>query len=120
MPGTAAPPMVSKSRMRRLFVVTALAATYVAWVFISRAVGTGRWTRRHAGSPAADAEFARLYGGSDVKILQFYAREGNIAEGDKSLICYGVLNAKSVRIEPHLDGVSPALNRCVEVSAARE
>jgi hypothetical protein len=121
MPGTAAPPTVSKSPMRRLFVVvTALAATYVAWVFISRAVGTSRWTRRHEGSPAADAEFARLYGGSDVKILQFYAREGNIVEGDKSVICYGVLNAKSVRIEPHLDGVSPALNRCVEVSAARQ
>jgi hypothetical protein len=55
-----------------------------------------------------------------VKILQFYARDGNIVEGTKSVVCYGVLNAKSVRIEPRLEGVSPSLNRCVEVSAEKE
>ena len=30
---------------------------------------------------AGNAEFARVYGGSDLKILQFYARDGNIVEG---------------------------------------
>ena len=36
------------------------------------------------------------------------------------MICYGVLNAKAVRIEPRVEGVSPSLNRCVEVSAEKE
>src|SRR5437764_13704815 len=106
----------------RIFVAaTALAMAYVGWVFVSRAIGTTRWESRRA--PAASreaAEFNRIYGGSEVKILQFYARDANIVEGGKSVICYGVLNAKSVRLDPSGDVVSPALNRCVEVRAERE
>ncbi len=108
-------------RLRYLVVATAaVAVAYLAWVFVSRAVSTGRWTRRNQPPAGREAEFSRIYGGTDVRILQFYAREGNIVEGSKSVICYGVLNAKTVRIEPAVDGVSPALNRCVEVSAEKE
>jgi hypothetical protein len=107
--------------MRRVLIATlAIAAAYLAWIFVGRALSTSRWTRRNAPPDERSAEFARLYGGTDVKIIQFYAREGNIVEGTKSVICYGVLNARSVRIDPPLDGVSPSLNRCVEVSAAKE
>jgi hypothetical protein len=105
---------------RLFFFVVVLAATYVAWVFVSRAISTRKWTREHAPAAAANAEFERIYGGTDVKILQFYARESSVTEGGKSLICYGVVNAKSVRTEPPLQGVSPALNRCVEAAPSRE
>ncbi len=98
----------------------ALALAYLTWTFVSRALSSGRWARKNQPTENGSAEFARVYGGSDVKILQFYARDGNIIEGTKSVICYGVLNAKSVRIEPGVDGVSPSLNRCVEVSAEKE
>jgi len=108
--------------LRLVFVfTTALAVSYLAWVFVSRSIGAGRWMRR--GASADDprtAEFSRLYGGADVKILQFYARDASIVEGTKSVICYGVLNAKSVRIEPAVDGVGPSLNRCVEVAAEKQ
>src|SRR3954462_557998 len=108
-------------RLRYLVVATAaLALAYLAWTFVSRAVSTGRWARKNQPVEARGAEFARLYGGSDVKILQFYARDGSIVGGTKAVICYGVLNAKGVRIEPRLEGVSPSLNRCVEVSVEKE
>jgi hypothetical protein len=106
--------------VRHLTIATvAVATAYLAWVFAGRAIDTGRWKRRTAPVDERSAEFARVYGGTDVRILQFYAREGNIVEGTKSVICYGVLNAKSVRIEPPLAGVSPSLNRCVEVYAEK-
>jgi hypothetical protein len=54
-------------------------------------------------------------GDSHAKILSFYPRDVTVTEGDKTLLCYGVSNAKSVRIDPPVDGVSPALSRCVEV-----
>ena len=104
---------------RLFFLATVLAATYVAWVFVSRALGTNRWIRESARPAAVNSEFARTYGGTDVKILQFYAREGSVIEGRQGLICYGVLNAKSVRMEPPLEGVYPVLNRCVEVTPER-
>lgn len=105
---------------RLLFIATVLAATYLAWVFGARALRTSQWTREHARPAADNPEFARTYGAGDVKILQFYAREGSVVEGHKSLICYGVLNAKSVRIEPPVEGVYPALNRCLEAAPQRE
>jgi hypothetical protein len=108
-------------RTRQLLIVTAaLAVAYLAWVFVSRAISSNRWARRQQPSTAEKAEFDRVYGGTDVKILQFYARDGDLVEGGKSVICYGVLNAKTVSIDPPIPGVGPSLNRCVEVSAEKE
>src|SRR3954453_14161214 len=108
-------------RLRYLVLATAaLGLAYVAWTFVSRALSTGRWARNNQPAEAGGAEVARVYGGSDVKILQFYARDGSIVEGTKSVICYGVLNAKAVLIEPAVDGVGPSLNRCVEVAAEKQ
>jgi|SRR5262245_20073339 len=50
-----------------------------------------------------------------VKILQFYASVGVLAPGDKALLCYGVENAKSVKISPALDNVYPSINHCLEI-----
>src|ERR1035438_1682905 len=110
--------MVSWPFIRILLrVMTAIALAYVSWVFLSR-----YWENHHF-KPASDAEqarrnaaFARTYGGSGVKILQFYAREGNLTEGSPTVLCYGVLNARAVRIDPPVEGVSPALSRCVEIA----
>jgi hypothetical protein len=50
-----------------------------------------------------------------VRILRFYATSGTIALGDKAQLCYGVENAKAVRISPSIDPVVPATNRCLEI-----
>jgi hypothetical protein len=50
-----------------------------------------------------------------VKIIAFYPRDTMVAEGGKTLLCYGVSNAQAVHIDPPVDGVSPSLTRCVEV-----
>lgn len=47
-----------------------------------------------------------------VGITQFYARSGEVIAGDPNLICYGVRNARSVRIEPPVENLTPAMNRC--------
>jgi hypothetical protein len=50
-----------------------------------------------------------------VRILQFYASVGALTVGEKALICYGVENARSVRIAPISQQVYPSNNRCLEV-----
>jgi hypothetical protein len=50
-----------------------------------------------------------------VRILRFYATTGSIALGDRAQLCYGVANAKSVRISPSIVPVVPAANRCLEI-----
>jgi hypothetical protein len=50
-----------------------------------------------------------------VRILQFYASVGRLTPGDKALLCYGVENARTVKISPTIEGVYPSHNRCVEI-----
>jgi len=52
-----------------------------------------------------------------VKILNFYANVGSLTIGQKALLCYGVENAKAVRISPSVDSlVYPSPSHCMEVA----
>jgi hypothetical protein len=97
-----------------------LALLYVAWTFYSR------WNRNRSIEEAAQAEKARAnaeivrkYAG-ELKILSFYTTAGTIRRGEKTLLCYGVVSAAKVRIEPAVEPVKPSLSRCVEVSPAAD
>jgi hypothetical protein len=50
-----------------------------------------------------------------VRILSFYASSGVLITGEKAQLCYGVQNAKSVKIAPPLAGVFPSAKHCVEI-----
>jgi hypothetical protein len=50
-----------------------------------------------------------------VRITQFYASPAQIARGEKTLLCYGVENAKTVWVAPPRRELSAALSRCVDV-----
>ena len=50
-----------------------------------------------------------------VRILEFYASKGMVVPGQPAQLCYGVENAKAVRIVPRLQGVFPSHSRCLEV-----
>jgi hypothetical protein len=98
-----------------LWVASALAVAYTAWIF------TGRfWDRKkleeRVNRQVVNPEFERIYGGDSVRILQFYALEGVVKPGQTTLLCYGVINATTVRMDPAMDGVYPSTDRCLEVA----
>jgi hypothetical protein len=66
-----------------------------------------------AGSPQVRTGARETAG--PVRILEFYASAGAILPGETAMLCYGVENAKSVRISPMLRGVYPSPNRCLEI-----
>jgi hypothetical protein len=74
-----------------LLVGIVIAAAYDGWVFYSR------W----------------------LKILNFYASPGSIRRGEKANVCYGVFGAKSVRIDPPVEELHPAVAHCLQVSPAK-
>lgn len=49
------------------------------------------------------------------RITQFYATLTTVPRGETALLCYGVENAATVRLEPAVDQVWPSLSRCLEV-----
>src|SRR4051794_39946602 len=85
-------------------------------VALAMALLAGTWSL-HLAPDSALRGWIRPVGGppGPVRILRFYASTGSILPGDKAQLCYGVANAKSVRISPSLSKIVPALNRCVEI-----
>ena len=105
-------------RVQSLLGVTcAFAVAYTAWVFTGRIFERQKLEQRAAKKRVVSTpEFDRIYSGDSLKILQFYARDGEVAAGRKTLLCYSVLNATDVRMEPPVEGTRPALNQCIEIS----
>jgi len=100
--------------------ITAITATLCA-LYLVLVFGTRWWDRRQAAEDA-QKKFSPLpaaLSGDELKILHFYASPVMLEPGQKGLLCYGVLNAESVRLEPALEALKPALNRCLEISPAR-
>jgi hypothetical protein len=54
--------------------------------------------------------------GTGVRIVQFYAGSGEIARGEHTSVCYGVENARAVRLDPAIEQLEPSSNRCFPVS----
>jgi len=99
-----------------LWVASAFAIAYTAWVFTGRLLEHKKLEQRAVRLTPPAPDFDRLYGGNTLRILQFYARDGEISPPQKTLLCYSVVHATDVHMEPAVDGMRAALNRCVEVA----
>ena len=100
-------------------VAVILAALYVAWIFYSR--------RESARKAQEDIEKQRqetakrnadlIFGSGEVKFMIFSADNGVIPHGGTTHLCYGVVNATTVKIDPPVgEPVKPTQRHCVDVS----
>ena len=90
-------------------------AVYDVPIFYSR----WRYTRNEErAARAIEAQETRrtiaMLGGGELKILNFYGTNA-IRRGEHGTICYGVYGAKSVRIEPPVEKLQPAVAHCLQV-----
>ena len=99
-----------------------LAAIYVGWMFFSRWQENRELQHKRAEAAVEDArDVVNTLGGNDLKILSLTLDRGFIRRGEKLQLCYGVMNAKKVKIEPSpREETWPSTNRCVEVSPTRD
>ena len=98
-----------------------LAVAYLGWSLLARYLVDRPGSPRVSSSSGAlrQAEFQGTYGGEGLRILQFYARDGVLLEGQQTVICYGVVNARAVRIDPPVAKLGPSLNHCIEAAPER-
>jgi hypothetical protein len=122
---TASPEQKPLSGLRNPRVYTSIllvaAISYAGWVFFSRRQEAREIDRRAKENERAEA--ARTYemlGGGSFEILNFYAAPGVIHRGESAQLCYGVSNAKTVRLEPQTAEVWPSQARCVDVSPKKD
>jgi hypothetical protein len=59
-------------------------------------------------------------GGTQFAILNFYVTPKSIRPGQSTQLCYGVSNAKDVRLDPPAGAVWPSVSRCVAASPKKD
>ena len=101
-----------------------IALLVVGWILFSRwqeSLSIERRTREERSQKQLESDRVALeqFGGKDLAIQSFYASPGAIHKGDSVQICYGVANAKTVKLEPQPNAVRPSYARCVSVSPAK-
>lgn len=69
---------------------------------------------------AEDERSIETLGGNRFEIQSFYAMPGIIRRGGAAQLCYGVSNAKTVRLDPPAGEVWPSYSRCIEVSPKKD
>ena len=104
--------------------VVTIVAVLVLWILFSR-----WWQNRSIEYRAREAATEKQraddratldqMGGKELAIQTFYATPGEIRRGQSVQLCYGVANAKSVKLEPQSNPVWPSYSRCVNDSPAK-
>jgi hypothetical protein len=102
-------------------IVLAIAVLVVAWIFFSRWQENQNLEHRSAEQASQkqrdnDRIALEQLGGKDLEIQSLYAAPGVIKRGESGQICYGVSNAKTVKLEPKSSPVWPSHSLCVDVS----
>ncbi len=99
-------------------VAVVLAALYVAWTFYSRYESN----RKAQQAIQAEKDQARkrivdqVYGSGEIKFSTFAADSGVLKPGESTQLCYGVENAKTVKIDPPVEQAKPTYYHCVEIA----
>lgn len=100
--------------------VLVIAALYTGWIMISR------YDERRAADRQAKEDEVKAarrivdrLGGGKLKILSFWTEPASVKRGGRALVCYSVSNARSVRIDPHIENITPSISRCLEAFPKR-
>ena len=102
-----------------------MALLVVAWILYSRWEGNrliDKKSREEKSQKQMEGDRIALeqLGGKDLAIQSFYANPGAIQRGETAQLCYGVANAKTVKLEPQTNPVWPSYARCVDVAPMKD
>ena len=126
MPIDPVPEQKSLLRNPLLYTSAVLVVALLGVVFVM----VSRWQERRSIDRQAEQQRAEKQreedrvavaqlGGNEFTILSFYASPRVIRRGESAQLCYGVSNAKSVKLEPQPQPVWPSAAHCVDVSPTK-
>jgi hypothetical protein len=100
------------------WIAVLIAGLYVAWIFYSR----------HEREVAAEQELARqkqeqakrvdnlIFGSGELQFTVFSADNGVLRRGETTELCYGVVNAVRVELDPQIEQAKPTYRHCIEIA----
>ena len=98
---------------------------YVVWVIAfrwheNRAIERRAASQRTEQQREQDRIAIEQLGGNTMSIQMFYASPPAVWPGEAATLCYGVANAKNVKLEPQSSPVWPSHSRCVDVTPRKD
>jgi hypothetical protein len=105
-------------------IVLGVVAVIVGWILFSRWSDNKQIERQAAQQKQekqreSDRVALDEMGGRTMDIQAFYANPGVVHRGEIVQLCYGVANAKNVKLEPQTSPVWPSYSRCVDVKPTK-
>ncbi len=111
-------PSPLRTVLRYSWISVVLAALYVAYVLYSR----------HERDAAAQAEVAKqkqqetqrvdnlIFGSGEIEFTTFHADAAVLQRGQSTEMCYGVVNAVRLELDPPVEQAKPTYRHCLEIS----
>jgi hypothetical protein len=65
---------------------------------------------------ATAAANANVLQHGELTIITFEAEDGLVRPGQTTRLCYGVVNAKSVKLDPAVEDLKPSYRHCMDIS----
>jgi hypothetical protein len=101
-----------------------IVAVVVGWILFSRWQENRQIDRQSVAAKNEkqkenDRTALDQFGGKALDIQGFYASPGAVHRGESVQLCYGVANAKTVKLEPQPNPVWPSYSRCVDVTPTK-
>ena len=124
-PPTPSGKKVLKNPLLYSSIVLGIALLAVGWILFSRwqenrQIETRNREEAASKKRASDQAALEQLGGKELAIQSFYGSPAVIRRGESAQLCYGVANAKTVKLEPQSNPVWPSYARCVDVSPKKD
>lgn len=99
-------------------VLLILAALYVAWTFYSRHESSREAQAAIEAKKQAERKRVSdlIYGSGEVSFSTFGADSGLLHAGESTELCYGVVNATAVKLDPPIADIKPSYHHCLEIA----
>lgn len=100
------------------WIAVAIAAVYVAWVFYSRHERTIKDQQELERRKQEEAQRVNkmIFGSGEIQFTTFAAEPGVLRRGETGELCYGVVNAVRVELDPPIEAAKPTYRHCLEIS----
>jgi len=95
-----------------------IAALYVAWTFYSRHEQNVQMQNEQQSKQAEAAKrtYDTVNQHGELSFTTFEAADGVLRAGQTTQLCYGVVNAKTVKIDPPVELIKPSYRHCIDIA----
>jgi hypothetical protein len=107
-----------RNALALMTVALILAVLYVAYIFYSRHESNVQ-AQRALDTKKEEAQkqvVDEIFGSGEIRFSTFEVSDGVLKRGKTTQLCYGVVNAVSVKLDPPVEDVKPSYHHCLEIA----